>query len=184
MAQLPFNATEVPVDEGFNPIPVDTYLCQVISSEIKQTKTGNGTILKLTSQVIEGPYSGRLIFDNLNISNPNADAERISARSLADLCLAVGISVLQDSEELHFKPFIGRVGIRHDKSGAFPPQNTIRYTPREEVQQVQPQQNPSAGNAANGSMPPARGYATANRSAQPVSPSNNQKPWQRQTPRY
>jgi hypothetical protein len=168
MANLQFNASQVPPDEGFNPVPAGQYLCQVISSEIKPTKSGTGTILKLTSQILDGPYNGRLIFDNLNVSNPNPDAERISQRSLADLILAVGMTVLADTEELHFKPFIGKVGIRQDKSGAYPPQNTIRYTPR-------------AGNE-----PPPR-QAEENKPVQPQiqqPPKPNGKPWQKPQARY
>ena len=172
MAQLPFNAAEIPADEGFNPVPAGQYLCQVISSEIKPTKAGNGTILKLTSQIIDGPFNGRLIFDNLNVSNPNQDAERISQRSLADLVLAVGMTTMQDTEELHFKPFVGRVGVRHDKNGAFPPQNTIRYTPREGQQQPGMQMQPQRQQV----QPPPR--------PTPTNGGNTAKPWQKPQARF
>jgi hypothetical protein len=131
MAQLPFNVADVPANQPFEPVPQGDYDCQVIASEIKDTKAGTGKILKLTVQITTGAHTGRLIFDNLNVNNPNPEAERISQRALADLLTVVGLTVMHDTEELHFKPFKGRIGIRHDKNGAYPPQNTIRYLPRD-----------------------------------------------------
>jgi hypothetical protein len=87
-------------------------------------------MLVLTHEIIDGPFTNRRIWDRLNIRNPSADAQRIAQRNLADLCLAVGIGTLRDTDELHFKPFVGRVGIRTDKTGQYGPQNTVRYKSR------------------------------------------------------
>src|SRR4029077_13114940 len=117
MARLDFDPNSIPPDDRFDPVPPGDYTCQVIESELKPTKKGDGTILKIVSEIIEGPHTHRRIFDNLNIENPNPEAERISRQSLRALCIALGFqSVVEDSEELHFKPFTGRVGIRQDKS--------------------------------------------------------------------
>lgn len=130
MAQFeqPFNADEVPEDDrNFDPLPAGEYTMQVIESKIEDTKTGSGQMLVLTIEVINGPHTNRRIWDRLNIVNQNADAQRIAQRALADLCLAIGVSSVRDTEELHFKPFVGRVGIRTDKTGQYGPQNTVRY---------------------------------------------------------
>jgi len=37
---------------------------------MKPTKTGSGTYLELTFQVIEGQYKNRLLWSRLNLSNP------------------------------------------------------------------------------------------------------------------
>lgn len=150
MAQLneTFDPNEVPEDDrNFDPIPAGDYDMQVIESEIRETKDRTGEYLKLTLEVISGPHANRRIWDNLNIRNSNADAQRIAQRALADLCLAVGhTGPLRDSEELHFKPFVGRVSIRQDKSGQYGPQNTVRYRARggqPPAQKAQPTANPS-----------------------------------------
>ena len=79
---------------------------------------------------MDGPYANRRVWDRLNVVNQNPDAQRISERALADLCLAVGLTRITDSEALHFKPFTGRVSIKTDKSGQYSPQNAVRYKPR------------------------------------------------------
>jgi hypothetical protein len=133
MAELDqeFNAADVPEDDrSFDPIPAGDYQMQVVESEIKPTKSGSGDQLVLTLEVIDGPHQNRKVWDRMNIRNENADAQRIAQRALADLCLAIGIANLKNSEQLHFKPFVGRVTIKADKSGQYGPQNAIRYKPR------------------------------------------------------
>lgn len=164
MAEFPetFNPAEVPEDDrSFDPLPAGDYTMQVIESEIKPTKTG-GDQLVLTLEVLEGPYSNRRVWDRLNIRNQNADAQRIAQRGLADLCLAVGVTSLRNSDELHFKPFIGKVAIRQDKTGQYGPQNTVRYK-------------------AKGGASAAPAQATAPRASAPqqAKPAQGAKPWQR-----
>lgn len=125
---MDFNTADVPEDDrSFSPLPAGEYLMQVIESELKDTKSGNGQQLVLTLEVIDGPNSGRKVWDRLNIRHVNADAQRIAQRALADLCLAVGLQGVRDSEELHFKPFTAKVTIREDKTGQYGPQNNVRY---------------------------------------------------------
>ncbi len=133
MAQLgqAFDPNEVPEDDrSFDPLPAGDYMMQVIESKIDDTKSGSGQMLVLTLEVVDGPNANRRVWDRLNIVNQNADAQRIAQRALADLCLAVGVTALRDTDELHFKPFAAKIGIRQDKSGQYGPQNTVRYKPR------------------------------------------------------
>ena len=169
MAELDmdFNPAEVPEDDrSFEPLPAGDYTMQVIDSEIKATKANNGDQqLVLTLEVIDGPFSNRRVWDRLNIRNHNADAQRIAQRGLADLCLAVGIPSLRNSEDLHFKPFTGKVAIRQDKTGQYGPQNTVRYK------------------AKGGAAPRAAGAGVTQRPAgtqqQATKPATGTKPWQR-----
>lgn len=128
---MEFRPDDVPEDDRtFDPLPAGDYHMQVIESEIKPTKSGSGDQLVLTLEVIDGPNQNRRMWDRLNIRNANADAQRIAQRSLADLCQAIGLSALRNTEDLHFKPFIGRVTIKIDKSGEYSPQNRVRYKAR------------------------------------------------------
>jgi hypothetical protein len=169
MAELDqtFNAQDVPEDDrgGFDPLPAGEYTMQVIESEIKDTKSGSGQQLVLTLEVIEGQYSNRRVWDRLNIRNQNADAQRIAQRSLADLCLALNIQSLRNSEDLHFKPFIGKVAIRQDKTGQYGPQNTVRYKQK------------------GGGAPRVAAPSTAPKAQtqQQPKPASGAKPWQRAT---
>lgn len=174
MAEFPedFNPAEVPEDDrSFEPLPAGDYLMQVIESDIKPTKTSGGEQLVLTLEVMDGPYSNRRVWDRLNIRNQNADAQRIAQRSLADLCLAVGVTSLRQTEDLHFKPFIGRLAIKIDKKGEYGPQNSVRYKARGGAA-------PAAKGAVTGAgaRPAAQAQPTGQRPA-----ATGAKPWQKQT---
>lgn len=101
MATLNFKASEVPEDKGFEVIPEGTYAAQIIQSDMKETKAKTGMFLELRIQILDEPYTGRLVFERLNLVNPNETAVKIAERTLADICEACGIDEVEDSEELH-----------------------------------------------------------------------------------
>lgn len=163
-----FNPDEVPEDERtFEPLPAGEYQMQVIESEIKPTKENTGQMLVLTLEVLSGPHENRKVWDRLNIVNQNADTQRIAQRALADLCLAIGVPSVTDSEVLHFKPFTARIGIRQDKSGQYGPQNTVRYKAKGGVAPAQ-SSNPSTARQTQN--------AGAAATPQTTKPAGN-KPW-------
>jgi len=125
MAAINFNANEVPEDEGFEPIPAGDYSMQIIESTMKDTKAGTGQYLELRIQVLDAPHTGRLIFERLNLINPNAVAVKIANRTLADICEACGVMEVEDSEELHGIEFTGKVAIT-EAQGDYPPNNEIK----------------------------------------------------------
>jgi hypothetical protein len=159
-----FNPSEIPEDDrNFEPIPAGTYRLQVIESKIEPTSTGSGEMMTLTLEVIEGPYDKRRIWDRLNIVNQNPDAQRIAQRNLADLCLAIGVTQLKDTEQLHHKPFSGRVTVQPDRTGQYGPQNRVRYSVGK------PGQPPAgkAGTTAAGAKPAGAKPAGAKPPARP-----------------
>ena len=163
-----FNPNDVPEDDrSFDPIPPGDYLMQVIESEIKPTKSGSGEQLILTLEVIDGPMTNRRVWDRMNIRNQNPEAQRIAQRALADLCLAIGVASLTNTEQLHFKPFTGRLSIKKDKTGQYDPQNSVRYKPRGG--------QPPASKAAPQKAAPAAAPAPA---AAASSPASN-RPWKK-----
>lgn len=127
MAKINFNPTEVPEDEGFQPIPEGEYLAQIVQSEMKNNKAGTGQYLELRVQILEEPYVGRLVFERLNLINPNETAVRIANRTLADICEACGMGdeEIEDSEDLHGIEFIAKLKVTEAK-GEFPPGNEVK----------------------------------------------------------
>lgn len=101
MATLNFKASEVPEDKGFEVIPAGTYNAHIIESTMKETRSGTGFFLELRIQILDEPYTGRLVFERLNLVNPNEIAVKIAQRTLADLCEACNVDEVADSEELH-----------------------------------------------------------------------------------
>lgn len=108
MAQFNFNASaHQPTVSGpiRAPVPKGIYQAIVMDSTIKATKAGDGQYIELMLQIIEGEHSGRRVWDRLNVSNPNKKAEDIALAQLQALCNAVGVPQLNDTAQLHDKPF-------------------------------------------------------------------------------
>lgn len=98
-------------------MPDGTYAAQVIESDVVPTKAGNGQILKLTWEIIEGPLERRRVWDQINIANQNAQAQEIGQRQLKRLCEALGLGPIGDSKQLEFKPVRIRVGTQKGEGG-------------------------------------------------------------------
>lgn len=80
MAQLNFNAAEVQPLKSFDAIPAGTYEAVIAESEMKPTKSGTGSYLELTIEIISGDYQGRRVWARLNLANPNVKAVEIARR--------------------------------------------------------------------------------------------------------
>lgn len=120
-----FNMDEVPADD-FEVLPAGEYTCQIIRSEMKETKAGTGMYLELRVQVLDDPYTGRLVFDRLNLVNPNETAVKIAQRALGDLCKALGLEESpDDSEELHGQEFIAVLSVEPE-TDSFPASNRVK----------------------------------------------------------
>ncbi|GMU36592.1 MAG: DUF669 domain-containing protein [Phycisphaerae bacterium] len=125
MANLNFNATDVDPAVGYDPIPAGKYLAAITESEEKPTKSGSGSYVQLTFQILEGEYKGRLVWARLNLDNPNATAVKIARAELSAICRAVGVMSPKDSSELHNLPLVISVGVKPRKDNG-EPSNVIR----------------------------------------------------------
>lgn len=97
-----FDANEVEISSGFEPIPEGEY-CAVISAvELKTTSKG-GDMLEFDFTVQGSTHDGRVLKDRLNIVNANEVAERIGKENLAKICLAINLATPKDTNE-----FIGK----------------------------------------------------------------------------
>jgi hypothetical protein len=178
MTQLPngpFNVNDIPPDDrSFEPIPAGVYNLQVIDSRLEDTRSGTGQMLVLSLEVLDGPYQNRKLWDRLNIVNDSVDAMRIANQALAALCQQLGFESITDSEQLHFKPFKGRVRIVHDRTGQYEPQNAVRYNvnPPPGGPQAQPAQGQAQGQG-NAQARPQGGAGGARR----AQPQQGSRPW-------
>jgi hypothetical protein len=104
-----FDANQVEPTGDFEAIPAGKYLAVITESEMKPTKSGTGSLLQLTFQIIEGQYQNRLVWARLNLDNPNAVAVQIARADLSAICRAVGVTNPKDSAELHNLPLLIQV---------------------------------------------------------------------------
>jgi hypothetical protein len=125
MASLSFDASTVAPQASSGPVPAGTYLAQCIDSDVQPLKSGNGTGLKLTFEIIDGQYKGRRIWENLNIQHSSEDTQRIAQSQLSALCHAVNVIKLQDTAALHHKPVTIKVVVREAK-GEYQASNNIK----------------------------------------------------------
>jgi hypothetical protein len=106
-----FDATNVEPSAPIEILPPGKYPVQIVKSEMKDTKSGTGQLLAIEMEIIDGPAKGRKLWENLNLVNPNPQAQEIAQRTLSAICHAVGRLQVSDSEELHFKPMIASVEV-------------------------------------------------------------------------
>jgi len=147
-----FNAEEVEPQDSFEPIPAGWYTCLITDSEMKATKNGQGEYLQLRLEVSEGDYENRVLFDRLNLSNPNQTAVEIAQRQLSAICRAVGVMQPKDSSDLHDVPLRVKISVRPASDG---------YDASNEVK---------AYDAAESSDPAAKAETTGDEASK--------KPWQ------
>ena len=95
--------TEDAEDAGFEPAPAGWYIAQIVKSAIKTTSAGTGEYIKNEWKILEADdpkYVGKLFWQNLNIVNPSEMAVKIGKGQLKKLNEAMGISELEDTDQL------------------------------------------------------------------------------------
>lgn len=208
MASLPgmFDANNVEPTAPRTLLSPGKYPVQIVQSEMKDTSTGNGQMLALEMDVIDGPDRGRKLWENLNLVNPNQQAVEIANRTLSAICHATGMMQIQDSEELHFKTMIATVAVQVDsRDRALPANDPARrlqnkitgYEPAQQgagagYQPAQRQQRTASNGGNNGAGAGATGYQVGNgQGQQQPQPQTQQRqpgpaaqgmPWQRGKP--
>ena len=126
-----FDANQVEPTTAYEPIPAGFYPMMITDSEMKDSKSG-GQYLKLTIEVVDGPKKGRKVFTNLNLVNANQTAVDIARRDLSAICHAVNVLTPQDTQELHYKPFVGKVKVSPAQNGYEASNEMAGYLPATE----------------------------------------------------
>lgn len=127
MSQLPqtFDATQVEPNQPFEVIPAGKYRVQIVASEIRATKNGEGQYLWMELEILDGEHQGRKLWDRLNLWNNNRQAVDIAQRTLSAICHATGQMHVSDTETLHFKPMITTVRVKPGDA-QYSPSNELR----------------------------------------------------------
>lgn len=148
MSFLNINLNDLPEDENsYELIPEGWYSASIDAAEVATTKAGNGQYIKLKLKIFGPTNAGRFVFANVNIQNPNADAQRIGLGQLRSIMAAIGLNQVQDSDQLIGGQLMIKVGVKEGSNG-YEAQNTVKgyksissnSTPRPVVQQKAPQQ--------------------------------------------
>jgi hypothetical protein len=140
LSEFDFSSVE---PSSFGLIPNGKYVAMITSVEKRETKAGTGHYLAMRFDIIDGKYKGRVVFNNLNLWNPNPQAVKMSQRDMAGICRAVGVMTPKDASELANKAIGIQLGARNnDYKGE--QENYIKgYMPASEVP-VEPSQGAAA----------------------------------------
>src|SRR4051794_7312129 len=107
-----FDATQVEPNTAFEVIPAGKYHVQIVKSEMRDTKSGNGQFLWMELSIMDGPHANKRLFERLNLVNQNEQAVEIAQRTLSAICHATGQMSVSDSEQLHHRSLIASVKVR------------------------------------------------------------------------
>jgi hypothetical protein len=165
MAQLAqaFDPSTAPADDrNFDLIPSGWQPMHAIETDVGPTKDGNGQVLVVTWEILEGPFAKRRIWSRINIANPSAQAQEIGQRDLGSICKALGLGPISDSKEIEFKPLQGRVGVEPGQNGyeaknkvsAFKAYGAAGSPPSARAAQPQTTAAPQTGQATGGGARP------------------------------
>jgi hypothetical protein len=120
-----FDPSQVSSD-SFELVPPGEYPAVVVEAEVKSPRSGDGYMLAVRYKISDGPYEGRLIFDNAVIQHSNETATKIGRARIKGLCDACGVQgAVKDTDEFLFKPVTIKVGIEKDKAGLYEDKNRI-----------------------------------------------------------
>ena len=181
-----FDASQIDPSAALAVIPAGRYVGQIVDSEMRPTRNGLGQYLYLEMQILQGPCTGRKLFDRLNLVNSNRGTVEIAHRVLAAICHATGKLQLSDSVELHGIPMLLDVKVRPAKDG-WGESNSIQYHPCKPVAQpaaglAQPKSAPAGAptEAPTPMVPTAPTVHTApTMPTAPTAPVTSGLPWKR-----
>ena len=148
MAKIGFNPQSAEKREERGCLPAGEYLAIISASDVTPGKKPGAQMLKLTYACVGEGFKGRLFWQNLNIVNPSAEAQKIAQSELREICEAVGLggAMVDDSAMLHNKPMLVRIKI--EKSEGYDDKNVpTSWKPP----------GATAGMAAGGFKPPVAG---------------------------
>jgi hypothetical protein len=122
MAKFGFDVSDVTPDTGatggsYDPIPDGEYVLKALDAEEKATSAGTGSYIKVKFEVVKGEYTGRLIWQNININNPSEKAQRIGRQQMVAWATACGKPDADDTDKLLDKPFSAAVSIEKGTGG-------------------------------------------------------------------
>jgi hypothetical protein len=106
---------EIAGAEAFDPIEAGWYDARITDAKIKDTKAGNGKYIALRFDITGPSYQGRVLWANINIMNPNPQAEQIGMQQLGDIARAAGIEVISDTDQLLNSELQIKVTLKHDE---------------------------------------------------------------------
>jgi hypothetical protein len=154
MADLGFevNATAPSID--FDVLPDGWYSARITQADVRETRAGTGSYISVRYDVTGPTHEGRVVWGNLNLSNPNPRAEQIGREQLSQLIAAIGLAKITDSDELIGGECEIKLKVKTDDYGT---KNEVKaWKAREGLSAPKPSAAPAAPAAAPNKAPWAK----------------------------
>tara|TARA_R110002020_G_scaffold438254_1_gene648693 strand:- start:1451 stop:1942 length:492 start_codon:yes stop_codon:yes gene_type:complete len=121
-----FDINDIPEAEKreFEPVPAGWYTATIANAELRDTKAGTGKYISVRFDITGPEHQGRVVFTNLNTSNPNPKAEEIGRQQLGEVMRSVGLQKLEDTDQLLGGNLSIKVTVRNDPN--YGPGNEVR----------------------------------------------------------
>jgi len=107
-----FDASKVEPNEPASAVPKGEYQVIIVESERKPTSKGDGWLMSMVLQIVEGPFKNRKLYDRLNLGNKNEKAVTIARGTLSAICRAVNVLSPKNSEEIHNRTLTAVVDVK------------------------------------------------------------------------
>lgn len=154
----PFDVNELPEsDSNYDLVPAGWYDAIINKAEIKNTKAGTGQYIAIRYDITGPSHQGRVVFGQLNIKNPNSQAEEIGRKQLGEVMRAIGLARVTDTDQLIGGNLQIKVGIK-ESDGQYEASNQIK-----------------GYKAINGSQPPMPASPPAK--SAPAAQASSAPPW-------
>lgn len=96
-----FDINSLPEQQNdFSPLPEGWYNATIKSAEIRDTKDKTGQFIAIRYDINGPTHSGRVVFGNINIKNKSTQAEEIGRQALGSIMRAIGLSRVDDTDQL------------------------------------------------------------------------------------
>ena len=97
-----FDVQSLPEGDGgdYAPLPEGWYTCQIDSAVLTPTRDGTGEYIKMRYNITGPTHQGRVVFGNINLRNKSDKAEQIGLQQLRELLTAIGLSSVNDTDQL------------------------------------------------------------------------------------
>lgn len=156
-----FDCNEVDLAKA---LPAGWYTAMVDESTVKKTNSGTGYYLKLKLSILSPEeFKSRVVFSNINLRNPNQQAEEIGMRELSALGHATGVMNIGDSAQILNKIVQIKLSVK----------NSEQYGVQNEVKGFK---------APDGGVPvamPVAGQQGAPAAEQAAAPAASKPPWKK-----
>lgn len=138
-----YETENLPEGRSYDLLPDGWYNVTISQATLGDTKSGTGKKIDIRYDITGPTHQGRVIFGSVNIRNQSQKAEEIGRQQLGEIMRAIGLSKVQDSDELIGGQLAVKVKTKPAENG---------YEARNEV---------SGFKAIDGSAPPKPATTTA-----------------------